>query len=232
MAGYLTNNGAIPSSQLATNQTQWLLQNDGGVVSLNGETVSTENFYGLPYISMKCAYVNTNNQQILATYYPGNTLPSGVSGVKYLNAVQPIFTNAGYYFARPNIDPIPEASGLSGFNAASMTPLIVQGVGSSQQIAGYAQLGIQNNSYPGFYAYLGQYFDKAYTIDTNGNTTANTTGILSPMGNFFATQPGPVALVTMPDVDTGARGTCTVYCVSLQLDRTMTATWISLSTAG
>jgi hypothetical protein len=42
--------------------------------------------------------------------------------------------------------------------------------------------------------------------------------VLSSYGDFFATQPGPVALVTMPDVDTGAQGTCTVYAVSLVLD--------------
>ena len=52
--------------------------------------------------------------------------------------------------------------------------------------------------------------------DTNGNVTTNTTGILSPYGSFFATEPGPAALVTMPDVDTGARGTGTVYCVSVE----------------
>jgi hypothetical protein len=74
------------------------------------------------------------------------------------------------------------------------------------------------NAYSGVYGYLGQYFDKAYKI-TNGITTTNTTGVLSPYGNFFATQPGPTALVTMPDVDTGARGTCTVYSVSIAIDR-------------
>ncbi len=215
LAGYLTNNVEIPSSQLTANQTPWLLQNDGGVVSLNGESVPTENFYGLPYISMQCAYVNTDYQQVLATYYPGDDLPSGVNGVKYLKTAQPIFTNVGYYFARPNSDPIPEQGEIA---TTGVTPLIVQGVGSSQQIAGYAQLGIQNG-YPGVYAYLGQYFDQAYKIDANGNATTTTTGVLSPYGNFFATEPGPVALVTMPDVDTGERGTCTVYCVSLQVDR-------------
>ena len=42
---------------------------------------------------------------------------------------------------------------------------------------------------------------------------------MSPYGNFFATEPGPVALVTMPDVDTGQRGTGTVYCCSMNVDK-------------
>jgi hypothetical protein len=49
--------------------------------------------------------------------------------------------------------------------------------------------------------------------------TTNTTGVLSPYGNFFATEPGDVALVTMPDLDTGERGTGIVHCVSLQVDK-------------
>jgi pimeloyl-ACP methyl ester carboxylesterase len=74
------------------------------------------------------------------------------------------------------------------------------------------------NSIHTVYGYLGQYFDKAYKVDTNGNMTANTTGVLSPYGDFFPTEPGQAALVTMPDIDSGARGTCAVYSVSVQLD--------------
>lgn len=168
----------------------------------------------MTYLSKKIAYV-TNNQQIVATYYPGDALPSGVNGVEYNQTVEPVLTNAGYYFARPNYDPVPEQYG--GFATTNTTPTIIVGVGSSQAIAGYAQFGIQNG-YANTYAYLGQYFQQAYLINASGNVTPNTTGILSPFGDFFATQPGPVALVTMPDVDTGEQGTCTVYCVSLQLD--------------
>jgi hypothetical protein len=42
--------------------------------------------------------------------------------------------------------------------------------------------------------------------------------VVSPYGNYFATQAGAAAVVTMPDPDTGLQGTCTVYAVSLQLD--------------
>ena len=54
---------------------------------------------------------------------------------------------------------------------------------------------------------------------TNGVATGTNTGVLSPYGSFVAMQPGPAALVTMPDPDTGEQGTCVVYSVSLQLDK-------------
>ena len=95
---------------------------------------------------------------------------------------------------------------------------MIQGVGSSQQIAGYAKLGIQNG-YSDLFAYLGQYYMNVYEMDANGNVTTTNTGILSPYGDFFATKPGPAVLVTMPDIDTGEQGTCTVYCVSLSVDK-------------
>ena len=92
------------------------------------------------------------------------------------------------------------------------------GVGNAIKIAGYAKMAVQNG-YPGTYAYLGQYFDKAFRVDTNGMVTTNTTGVLSPYGDFFPTESGRAALVTMPDVDSGARGTGIVYCVALQVDK-------------
>ncbi len=216
VANYLTNNGSIPSSQISTNVAKTLLPNDSGVTSLPGGTftVGEQNFYGLNYISKTFAYV-TNSVLVVKTYHPGDNLPSGLSGVEYNETVQPVLTNAGYYFARPDYDSTPEQN---GFATTNETPIIVQGVGTSQQIAGYAQLGIQNG-YPDEFAYLGQYFDQAYTFDASGNITSTNGGVLSPYGNFFATRPGAVALVTMPDIDPPyQKGTCTVYCVSLQLD--------------
>ena len=67
---------------------------------------------------------------------------------------------------------------------------------------------VQNSAYGQnvVYGYLGQYFAGAYTM-TNGVATGTNTGILSPYGNFTPTQPGPIALLTMPDPNTGARGT-------------------------
>src|SRR5437867_2044512 len=74
------------------------------------------------------------------------------------------------------------------------------------------------NSYANAFAYLEQYWDQALKIGTNGAITTNQTGVLSEYGEFFPTEPGPVAVVTMPDIDTGQRGTGVVSVIKLQLD--------------
>lgn len=51
-----------------------------------------------------------------------------------------------------------------------------------------------------------------------GTVTSSEAGILSPYGEFFPTMPGPAALVTMPDIDTGQRGTGIVWVVKIQMD--------------
>ena len=65
----------------------------------------TRNFYGLTNISVECAYVNANDQEVLQEFLPGQALPSG-TGVAYYQTAQPVFTNLGYYFARPNTGPL------------------------------------------------------------------------------------------------------------------------------
>ncbi len=182
------------------------------------------NWFGLAYVSALSPYY-TNGTFLTETFYPDIT-PTNVPGGFYFDTVQPGLQTVGYYFARPGIDPMPEQV---NFSMTNTTPLFMVGVGQQIsdiqnvgylpfQLAGYAKLALTNGN-PGVYAYLGQYFDKAYQINTNGVVTTNTTGVLSPYGQFFATQPGPVALVTMPDIDPPyQRGTCTVYCVGLQLD--------------
>jgi Alpha/beta hydrolase of unknown function (DUF900) len=216
VANAATNASAtVPSSQLSLANTQWILPPYGGPINFGGGVFSSgqANCYGLSLLSQQFAYV-TNSTLVTVASYPGNTIPSSVSGVSYSDYAQPTLAITNYYFARLNYDPMPE---MPGFAATNTTPYIIQGVGSSQQIAGYAQMAIENGNTNTF-GYLGQYFDHAYAIDTNGNVTANTTGILSPAGNFFSTAPGAAALVTMADIDMGQRGTCTVYSVSLQLD--------------
>jgi hypothetical protein len=74
------------------------------------------------------------------------------------------------------------------------------------------------NGYVNKYGYLQQYFDKAYRIGNNGTITTNETGLLSPYGEFFPTEPGPTALITLPDLDSGQRGTSIVHAFKLQLD--------------
>jgi len=198
---------------------------------------NARNWFGLPYVSALFVYHHYgNNPGLMSTVLnAGGTITLsgediyGPMGNAYQNVypetAQPQFQTVEYDFWNPTTvfnqasqtwtnTPLP---GRLAFSTANTSPLFVAGVGAQIQIAGYAKLGIQNG-YAGVYGYLGQYFDKAYKM-TNGVATTNTTGVLSPYGNFFATEPGPSALVTMPDIDTGERGTGIVHCVSLNVDK-------------
>jgi hypothetical protein len=163
---------------------------------------NVRNWFGLPFLSA--------NISGTTTLYAGNTTTA--DGYFYPETAQPQFQLAEYDFW--NNSPVP---GSSGFSTTNKSDLLIAPVGSSIMMNGYAKLAVLNG-YSGVYGYLGQYFDTAYKT-TNGIVTTNTSGILSPYGNFFATEPGPAALVTMPDIDTGERGTGTVYCVSLNVDK-------------
>jgi pimeloyl-ACP methyl ester carboxylesterase len=134
-------------------------------------------------------------------------------GYWYSQTAQPQFQTAEYDFW--NSSPVP---GMTNFVNGQPGDLLIAPVGGSIGVNGYAKLAVVN-AYSGVFGYLGQYFDQAYQIDTNGNVTTNTTGLLSPYGQFFATEPGPAALVTMPDIDTGQRGTGVVYAVGAVIDR-------------
>ncbi len=90
-------------------------------------------------------------------------------------------------------------------------------VGQPMTIAGWAKQAIVNGN-PNKFGYLGQYFEKAFLVDTNGAITANETGILSPYGEFLPTQPGAVALVTMTNWGGGDPGTGIVHVISLSTD--------------
>ena len=154
----------------------------------------------------------------------------------YVETAQPQFRTVKYCFYRPDWNWLPGSDfftptndsptlikSISGttqntFYATNDLPFLIVPVGLCTQIAGYAKLAVVNG-YPGVYGYLGQYFDQTYKVDDNGNVTTNQTGVLSPYGYYFATDVGVAALVTLPDIDTGERGTCMVYSVSLQLDK-------------
>jgi len=87
----------------------------------------------------------------------------------------------------PATPPLP---GSPTFSETNHSPLLITGFGQSITVAGYAKQVI-TNGYGGKYAYLEQYSDAAYTIDASGNATTNSTGLLSPYGEFFSMQPGP-----------------------------------------
>jgi len=231
-----TTNDA-PIGALGPDQTQWLATgqhfhtssllyeigvNHSG--STNTMLTGARNIFGLQFLSTEIAWANGSGSSTL-TLYPGYSTTD--AGYYYTETAQPQLQTVEYDFWNPNDgyvtgsdytwntpEPLPEGVGFSPTNTSNNHLMVA--VGNSIQIAGYAKMAV-TNGYSGVYGYLGQYFDKAYQI-TNGIVTTNTTGVLSPYGNFFATQGGSAALVTMPDVDTGARGTCTVYCVSMNVD--------------
>ncbi len=185
------------------------------------------NLYGLKYISAKLAGGNSSGLNL-------NTLNAGDSIIynygygicSYMGAAQPQFRTKEYDFWNPNpfyntASQTWESMPLPGnykFSPTNQSQLMIAPVGSTIHIAGYSKLEVTNSYYNGVYGYLGQYFTNAFAIDASGNSTGKSTGVLSPYGDFFPTEPGQVALVTMPDIDSGDQGTCMVYCVSLQLD--------------
>jgi len=239
-----STSGTTVSPLLGTNETRWLCLNpmnlgSGGFCAGNigityqdmGDSLiwtlnsDAKNYWGLSFSSAKVFYLDdyTGNQQT-AVLNLGDSLSTWTPGAVYMDAARPQFETKEYDFWQPygfdNYTPpyFDLVPGTDGFATTNASRLMIRSVGDpSVRIAGYAKLAV-TNGYPGVYAYLGQYFDKAYTM-TNGVATTNTTGVLSPYGYFFATEPGPAALVTMLDVDTGERGTCTVYCVSMQVDK-------------
>ena len=217
----LTNSPPI-AAVLATNDTRWLVSypldsddsflDEIGITSPNYTLASNaKNIYGLPFLSATIAY-GTGGSPATTTLDAGGTTTQG--GYFYPETAQPQFQTVEYDFWLP-YDQLP---GYALFSPTNKSRLWIAPVGSTISIAGYAKLAIQNG-YTNKFAYLGQYFDAAYNENTNGVATTNLAGFVTPYGNFFPTNPGVAALVTMPDPDTGARGTCTVYCVSLALDR-------------
>ena len=210
-----TNGPALPAL-MATNQTRWLasyaLDSDSsylwkiGVTNyqgMNGMFNNVSNWYGLPFISANISGTTTLNA--------GNV--TSANGYFYPETAQPQFQLAEYDFWQNS--PVP---GMANFVNGQSSDVLIASVGVPTMVNGYAKLRVLN-AYPGVFGYLAQYFTNVWQIDANGNMTTNATGILSPYGQFFATQPGPVALVTMPDINTSQRGTGVVYCVSLNVDK-------------
>ena len=248
-----TNWTTIPAL-LATNETRWLvsypLDSDTYYLQEIGVTnyyetdwetyyntfhaiiPNARNYFGLPFLSDQIAWDNNGGNALLSA----NNIVENIDGYFYPETAQPQFQVVEYDFWSPDVDnfdilpPLDTIPGLPGFSLTNTSRLMITSVGSSLTIDGYAKLAV-TNGYPGVYAYLGQYFDQAYKEDTNGVATTNSTGFVTPYGHFFATEPGPAALVTMPDIDTGARGTCTVSVASVQVDKNSDGT-MDLSFSG
>lgn len=228
-----TTNWTTVPALLGTNVTRWLcsypIDSSGGFLEEIGVTVNVDplsyslasnarNIFGLPFLSAEIA--RGNNSGATTTLYAGGSTTNG--GHFYPETAQPKFQTVEYDFWQTWPTPLP---GMDDFSPTNTSQLMITSVGNPNPVvqgyfgvAGYAKLAV-TNGYNGVYGYLGQYFDQAYTKDTNGVSTTNSAGILSAYGEFYPTVPGPAALVTMPDIDTGQRGTCTVYCVSVQFDK-------------
>ncbi|MGA2787582.1 MAG: hypothetical protein ABSF60_08645 [Verrucomicrobiota bacterium] len=173
-----------------------------------GDTVTTEqeNDYVIKFYASWCPAPTLNfvNYYFAPVINPNNDT-FNLPGNAYLN---------GQTMIQPYPLPI-----LDDFNITNQTPAVMFGaVGQPMILGAWAKYSIQGSS-PTKYAYLGQYFfTNAFVMDAYGNVTTTNTGVVSPYGEFFPTQPGPVALITMPDIDTQMQATGIVQVISLALD--------------
>jgi hypothetical protein len=180
------------------------------------------NLFGLAF---QAALVNAGS---MATLSPGGSIAATNVNCYYSQTADPGLQLVNYYFApvntpgtslpneNPQIQPAPIPT-LTGFANTNQTGMLVTSVGTPILIGGWAKFAITNGSSSKF-AYLGQYFVTNALVVTNGIVTTNKTGIVSPYGDFFPTQPGMDAMITMPDIDTGAQGTGIVRVVALNVD--------------
>lgn len=234
-----TNLVTVPApAVLDIGDPYWISQGLGNPSDLGASTNSgvfslssgTHNLYGLAF---ETALVNEGGTNDGVYFPPVTVAPGGYTAITNVNCLfsqtaDPVLLAGGYYFApvttsgtmwpqgAPLNQPVPIPVD-PGFASTNQTGLLIAPVGSSTVIGGWAKYPIQGSS-PTKYAYLGQYFTNAFQVGTNGIVTTNAVGVLSPYGEFFPTNAGAVALVTMPDIDTGAQGTCTVYAVGMNVD--------------
>ena len=211
----------------------------GASTSDGGQTVSVESgVHNLFGCAIESALGQDNGAFNSGTYYPPENLQvaPGASAtfsasplVNYYSQFQaPAFQTESYYFAPVNT-PGTDLPSLTAptqnyplpltntFAVTNVSPLIIGAVGQPMIIGGWAKQS-NTNSTAGIFAYLGQYFQtNAYKI-SNGVTTTNVTGIISPYGEFLPTEPGPTALITMPDLTTGHTGTSVVNVIKMQTD--------------
>jgi Alpha/beta hydrolase of unknown function (DUF900) len=180
------------------------------------------NVYGLPLNSAH--FLSTSGYTTITR--GGSGAPIG--GSLFLEAAQPVLSTVDYYFVSQTpffnytyfygySGPAPAVPGSPTFSVTNVSPPMITGIGQPMTASGWEKMAI-TNGYSNKFAYLEQYFDSADVIDSNGVVTTNSAGLLSPYGDFFPTVAGPAALVTLPDIDTGERGTGVVNVVKLQLD--------------
>jgi len=228
---YSTTNTAVLPGLLAPSQTTWITPYSAptkvGITTGSGQFSLPNNIYnyfGLKLLSVLVAH-NHNSTLYLDTLNAGGSLPAtNDTYYFYPQYDQPQLQTTGYYFGKTDNEPTPNGGildpdplpGNNLFSPTNAQPLLLASVGTPFQVAAFARQTIVNGD-PGKPVYVSQYFDKAYKVDARGNVTTTQTGVLSPYVNFLPTEPGPVALVTLPSSD-GQRGTGIVQVVSLVLD--------------
>ena len=237
-----TNLTAYPDLLLA-NDTRWIFYPDNSYDNLSPLVTNTptdsaiyvnegiRNFFGLPYVSVYFWCLDFDTGLFTNVVTAGQTFSADYILYSYPETAQPQFQTVEYEFF-PNSDldwnmpdeyywpyiNVPVVPGNPLFSVTNTSPLLITSVGdASFQVASYAKLAM-TNGYSGVYGYLGQYFASAHLLGTNGVANTNSTGVLSSYGNFFATEPGLTALVTMPDVDSGECGTGIVHAIALDVD--------------
>ena len=188
-----TTNTDIPAILDSSTSAQWITffpqtTGDGlGYLGLTGNNGNyaftnfnwTTNVYGLPYNSVRFAYNNGSLQTPVLSR--GGTISGVGNGGVFWNTTAPQLQTVDYYFSQPGFDPLPGDGSFSTDTTTS--PGLVAGFGSSTVFAGYAKQRLLNG-YTNVFSYLGQYFDKAYQIDSNGNVTTNSAGAISPYGEL------------------------------------------------
>jgi hypothetical protein len=220
----------------------WISQGLGNLADVaaytnSGNLYLQSGFHNLFGLSFAAALVDTPGYHLnmlgqienasLTTLAPGSSVSEANASTFYSQTADPSLLLTNYYFAPVNtpgtampgvypaqLYPLPSDTGFANTN---QTPLIITTVGTPTVIGGWAKFSILNGSSSKF-AYLGQYFVTNAYVVTNGIVTTNTTGIVSPYGDFFPTAPGAIAMITMPDINTGQQGTGVVRVVALNVD--------------
>jgi hypothetical protein len=240
-----TNLVTVPApAVLGIADPYWIFQGLGNISDVAAYTNSgnlhlqndAQNLFGLVFTT---ALVDTPSFQpnmlgqlevgSLSTLAAGGSVSEANVNTFYSQTADPNLVCTNYYFAPVNTPgtalpgevtptqsyPLPALTGFAGTN---QTGLLVASIGTPTVIGGWAKFSIENGN-PAKFAYLGQYFEtNAYLLNSSGNLTTNTAGVVSPYGDFFPTAPGAVAMVTMPDIDTGMQGTGVVDVISLNTD--------------
>ncbi len=215
--------GALWIAQDLANPSDLAVSLTDNAISLRG---GASNLFGLP-IQTALVGIGWNPTFLPPGSSVGFTNPPDYF---YSQTAAPQLQNCGYYFA-PVACPGANIMGFSpaatsqlfplpvnaGFSVPTQPPLLLAAVGQPVLIGGWSKESLANGD-PTKFGYLGQYFEWAFRFDTNGAPVRDEVDILSPYGDLFATEPGPVALVTMTNWGESVRGTGVVQVISLNVD--------------